>query len=701
MFLATVLLGLMGHAGSALEIKNDAGSPKSPPLLDQAEIAGLWQEQMHTAWNALHEKNWQQAEQICLEALATAGQFGPGDGHLVTNFDFLAEIYQSENKSEAAEKAFKSALACGEKTFGPNAPDLVVPLEKLANFYYFVERRYDLATPLCLKILAIMEASPHDDIDLIKRFRAVAVLYRTQDRFDQAEQYYQQTLALAAHDTQILPDCLLNVAGFYHDWGKYDQAETLCKRALALREASAESNPGQESQMNLAISLYGLAEIYRGWGKLESAEQFYRRSENIVENCAGKDSPEQARPLAGLAKTLASQGKINEAVKLYARAFAVTQDGLEPGDPAVEDIIRDYTTLLSGVGRSSEAKILCQNYQWRVLMHGSSRALRLNDLSTARQLAVEALDTAKTFGSDDVRLSQSEIQMAEVYRQQGSNSMAECAYKDAITSCESAVGTNSSALILPLQSLANFYYYTDVRYDNVASLYHRILGIVQTSAASEAGETAVWERNLGDVYRLQNQNQRALDCYQKAVAATESSTNVPAADRVQYLLALGDFERACGDYEHAEAVLKLALDIRQKVLSASTTPDAQLDVALCCDFLGQNYLSWNKPVQAESFYRRSLAIVEKVDGTNSAEVAARLNGLGAALRGQKQYVEAEEAYKRELTIIRRASGPDSPAVAEVLDQYAALLVEMNKTGDAKNMHDWATSLRKENEAGAN
>jgi tetratricopeptide (TPR) repeat protein len=663
----------------------------------ESDDAALWQEQMHDAWSAMNQKDYRLAEQSCQEALKTAEKLGPTDAHVVTNLIFLAGIYQMESKPDLAEKAFQSAIASREKAVGQDAPDLVWPLDKLANFYYFAEHRYDLATPVCLRILHIVEqASPRDTAELINRARAVAAVYRMQGQYASAEPFYRETLALAATNEDVLPDCLLSTAGFYHDWGKNDEAETLCKQALAIREKAAAANPGTDSQMNLAISLYGLAEIYRGWGRYDQAEQFYRRSEAIVEKASGPDSSELARPLSGLAATLADLGKTNQAIVLYQRAFAVTENNLEPGNSVVEDVLHDYTALLERMNRSSEANTLRQAYQWRVLMYGSTHALRLNNLPEAERLAREAVKLAGGFGPTDTRLAKSQVQMAEVYRGQGKKDLAEQTYQDAIASCEKAVGAKSRDLILPLQSLANFYYYTNVRYDQVASLYLRILVIVQAAPALDPMETAEWERNLADVYKLEKQSTQAEVYYQKALASAGSVTNAPPGESVQYLQALGDFYRTTGQCDKAEPVLQRALAIREQAAGADSNPDAELDVAVCCDYLGQNYLAWNKPAQAELFYRRSLNIDEKIAGTDSTDLSPRIMGLAAALRAQKKFTEAESQYKRALQIAEKGFGTDAPQVADVLDQYAALLADMNKAEDAKNMRDWADSLRKEN-----
>ena len=700
MVVAVIVLGFIGlgcrHVVSPAQSKSSE-VPRRPPATSVDTYSELiWVEQMKNAAAALHQKNYALAEHNCVEALKTAGKFGPADARLTTNLVYLAGIYQTENKSELAEQTFKEAITSREKAVGTNDPSLVMPMDTLANFYYFAERRYDLATPLCLRILQLVEsASPQDDAEVEQRARAVAAVYRIQGQYAQAEPFYRRTLALAVKNGGDLPGCLLVVSGFYHDWGKYDEAESLCQRALAIQEKAAASDTNAEAQMNLAISLYGLAENYRAWGKLDQAEPLYRRSVAMVEKTLGQDSSDLARPLAGLAATLAAQGKTNQAAVLYQRAFAVTADQLEPGDPVVKAVLDDYTALLDSLNRTEEANSLRQSYQWRVLIYNSTRAMRANDLEAAARFAGEALDLAGAFGSTDTRLSKSQMQMAEVYRHQGTNDLAEQMFKAAVASCEKAAGTNQPDLIPPLESLANFYYYTKVQYDQVASLYQRILNIIRAAPAPNPLEVARWERNLAEVYHLQGQNVLAEACYQQALAAAESVTNAPEGNQVQYLLALADFYRTGAKYTEAEAMAKRALAIREKALEPGADPDAELDVAVCCDALAQICLAWDKPDQAELFYDRSLPLAEKVAGAGSPDLTPRLMGLAQALRAQKKYAAAEAQYKRALAITEKNTGPESAPVAEVLDQYASLLDEMKKPQDAKGVRAWADSVRKQ------
>jgi tetratricopeptide (TPR) repeat protein len=229
---ATVAMGLIG-LGCWRVPAQEASKPDAVPhqleaASSESDAEPLWQEQMHDAWSAMNQKDYGMAEQSCKEALKTAGKFGPNDGHVTTNLIFLAGIYQMENKPDLAEQIFKTAIASREKAVGPDAPDLVWPLDKLANFYYFAEHRYDLATPVCLRIFQIVEkASPRDDAELINRARAVAAVYRIQGQYAKAEPFYQQTLAVAGTNGDLLPECLLSAAGFYQEWGKHDKAESM------------------------------------------------------------------------------------------------------------------------------------------------------------------------------------------------------------------------------------------------------------------------------------------------------------------------------------------------------------------------------------------------------------------------------------------------------------------------------------------
>src|SRR5262245_23311411 len=114
----------------------------------------------------------------------------------------------------------------------------------------------------------------------------------------------------------------------YLDQGKYDEAEPLLKRALAIRErALGPAHP------DTATSLNNLAELYRIQGKYGAAEPLYQRSLAIRVKALGASHPDTASSLNNLALHYDSQGKYAEAEPLYKRSLAICEKTLGPDHP--------------------------------------------------------------------------------------------------------------------------------------------------------------------------------------------------------------------------------------------------------------------------------------------------------------------------------------------------------------------------------
>ncbi len=60
---------------------------------------------------------------------------------------------------------------------------------------------------------------------------------------------------------------------------------------------------------------------------------------------------------------------------------------------------------------------------------------------------------------------------------------------------------------------------------------------------------------------------------------------------------------------------------------------------------------------------------------------------------QGKYAEAEPLYKRSLAIREKALGPQHPDVAQSLENYAALLRNMNREDEVAKMEARAKAIR--------
>ena len=101
-----------------------------------------------------------------------------------------------------------------------------------------------------------------------------------------------------------------------------------------------------------------------------------------------------------------------------------------------------------------------------------------------------------------------------------------------------------------------------------------------------------------------------------------------------------------------------SLAIKEKVFGSNNP-----DVAQALNNLAGLYRAQGRYGDAEPLYKRSLAMREKSLGPDRSEVAESLNNLGALYEVQARFAEAEPLYKRSLAIREKVLGPDRPDVA--------------------------------------
>jgi tetratricopeptide (TPR) repeat protein len=125
-----------------------------------------------------------------------------------------------------------------------------------------------------------------------------------------------------------------------------------------------------------------------------------------------------------------------------------------------------------------------------------------------------------------------------------------------------------------------------------------------------------------------------------------------------------------GRYVDAEPLYQRSLAIFQKALGPdhlNLTAQAIAHVrgftivfASTLDNLAQVYLFQGRYADAEPLFKRSLAIREKVLGSDHPNVAISLSDLAELYQAQGRYADAEPLFKRSLTIREKALGFDHP-----------------------------------------
>ncbi|ERT03715.1 TPR repeat family protein, partial [Lyngbya aestuarii BL J] len=116
---------------------------------------------------------------------------------------------------------------------------------------------------------------------------------------------------------------LNNLANLYKSQGRYDEAEPLHQRSLAIWEKTlGENHP------DVALSLNGLALLYRDQGRYDEAEPLHQRSLAIWEKTLGENHPDVALSLNGLALLYRDQGDTTQAMNFLSRGLDVEEQNL-------------------------------------------------------------------------------------------------------------------------------------------------------------------------------------------------------------------------------------------------------------------------------------------------------------------------------------------------------------------------------------
>lgn len=128
--------------------------------------------------------------------------------------------------------------------------------------------------------------------------------------------------------------------------GKYDEAIPPARRSLEIWEKEA----GKESQQ-VANSLLNLAEIYRAKKAYPEAENFYRRVLKVEEKRLGEGNPALCRVLLNLGWMQHVNSQASEAESSFKRMIAIKEKERGPDHPEVANALSNLATFYQKVGK--------------------------------------------------------------------------------------------------------------------------------------------------------------------------------------------------------------------------------------------------------------------------------------------------------------------------------------------------------------
>jgi hypothetical protein len=385
-----------------------------------------------------------------------------------------------------------------------------------------------------------------------------------------AEKGVQEAVkALGANDPAI-PGLLDRQAYLLQVIARYEDAEHLFRRALAIDEASyGNGHP------NVARDLNNLAELLKATNRLAEAEPLMRRSLAIVDAKYGSVHPELAIRLNNLAGLLQATNRLAEAEPLYRRALAIDEASYGNDHPNVAIRLNNLAQLLQATSRLVEAEPLMR-----------------------RALAI----VAASHGNDHPNLAIVLNNLAGVLQASNRLAEAEPLYRRALAIDEASYGNDHPAVAADLNNLAQLLQTTN-RLEEAEPLMRRALAIDEASYGNDHPDVARDLNNLAGLLQANNRLAEAEPLLRRALAIDEVShgNHHPIVARDLNNLAL--LQQATNRLAEAEPLMRRALAIDE----ASYGND-HLSVAIDLNNLALLLQATNRLAEAEPLSGRAARI---------------------------------------------------------------------------------------------
>jgi len=240
---------------------------------------------------------------------------------------------------------------------------------------------------------------------------------------------------------------------------------------------------------HIATQLNGLAEAYRQKERYDEAEPLYERALAIREQQLGADHPLVAQTLNNIGLLRQSQERYAEAELLYERAIYIWEQHLETDYTDVATGLNNLAFLYQVQGRYAEAAPLYQ----RLRSIREQEQLDSNHPNTP--IIFNNLESFYRSQEQYVKAVQNYHDVALQYQEKRQYSQAESCYQQSLAVREQWLGSDHPDVALSLNSLAVLYY-SQERYAEAELLYIRAMTILGSQLGANHPSTQTCKQNF-------------------------------------------------------------------------------------------------------------------------------------------------------------------------------------------------------------
>jgi tetratricopeptide (TPR) repeat protein len=264
----------------------------------------------------------------------------PDHPELIATLRELGLVNLHQKKYPEAEKLFTEVLATWESKREPDDLNIAESYNSLARVYqeWGNQKRADQLSELSKDIREKNSRLDRSDKSEADALETLEIAYTDLKKYDRAEKLYKRELAVREkilnHESLSLAREVQQMADFYAKQQRYAEADPLYERAILIQENALKGNIAtkgkrQELQRNLFTSYDKSADSYFKQERYSEAERLYKSALDIRDALLGKDSLAATTTLRALAQLFLKQGRRNDAELAYRRLLSIWQKHID------------------------------------------------------------------------------------------------------------------------------------------------------------------------------------------------------------------------------------------------------------------------------------------------------------------------------------------------------------------------------------
>ncbi len=277
-------------------------------------------------------------------------------------------------------------------------------------------------------------------------YMALGLAVEAGDLFEQALEIHKE---VDGPENAHTADAMSALALSYLERGRYEEADSLARNVLRIREALPSDSVG------IAMAWVGMARALRELGQADSAKLLATRALGIYEQSLGPDHPQTVGLLATVALMQRATGEVDLAEALYREALEKYLALGESGARGAATTMNNLAFLLRGEGERAEAEALYRRSfeeygSWRtppetqiLLANLASVLWDQGKKDDAFEVLSERLDLAREeWPQGSWRIGVAAVAVGEYFVRVGKPADAEPYLRETLASYESALGSN-------------------------------------------------------------------------------------------------------------------------------------------------------------------------------------------------------------------------------------------------------------------